>query len=540
MPVLAPASNLPRAPSLASTSAEDSNCKKMARGIVKIALPILVTLATAFLLHLALPSSLSLIRAIVIPVATTATLFALTFFFRVQQAEPELPLSATAPCGLKNVGNDCWMNSLAQLIRIDQEMRKWFTEVPDKLAEHSGYLEYFSQELLENLPEQLPQEVYLKLIEKEMDTPDNRQKLDEYANRIRRLNPAKKEHLFRYLRFLRPPLANLNDARPSAKVLADTLLTFKKFMQAYDAYDAGARRAPGQVLRAIPVRNRRAPAPPARPQPPAPFNSHELRLAVCRVSGGQLDEHLQIDPAEGITAGVQWLLPDELKGQMQERKHYDLPRNALTGAAQPFVDPQDGAEIRDGRIVIVNHPYDGVINCEMFGSFPNVKYSLDRFFEDSEEVDEPIKRTIDGINYEFPLVKTERQFLTAPKSLWLPAKRFRPVVSQWAGLHRMMPNWFDAQPQYQIKMEDPMEIQEILTIQPVQGGPARYKLDGFICHLGPTLDSGHYISYRRGKDDEGRDAWFKMNDELVTRISDAQMRAVLPTAYVPHYSRIDE
>jgi ubiquitin C-terminal hydrolase len=177
----------------------------------------------------------------------------------------------------------------------------------------------------------------------------------------------------------------------------------------------------------------------------------------------------------------------------------------------------------------------------MVGNFPNIKQSLESAFEEwNHNPANRITRTINGIEYEFPRIKDESQFLTAPKSLWLPPKRYRRVEPQWAGLHRMMPNWFDAQPADQIKDERPMTFQEILTIQPVQGGPARYKLDGFICHLGQTPDSGHYISYRLGKDDEGREAWFEMNDSVVTRISDAQMRAVLPTAYIPHYSRIED
>jgi len=522
---------------------EPSCCKQVIQTIQEIAIQILVGSALAVGLFFTFPVSLSLV---LIPVAVSAAFIAMNFFFeKVQplQIPASLPIPRTAPMGLANVGNDCWLNSFLQMVLLDRGLNKWFREVPDQLDTHAGYLTFFSQEILENLPNPLPEEAYGALA---VGDPA-RVLIDNYAALLRAKPEAEKAKLFTYMQFLRKFPSVMNPAA-TPQVVARTLLKFKDLVT---IYDQGQANRPGEALR----RPLAPPPPPpadsnavvpARPAEPALYNSHDLRMAlgtICpqinRNQAGNVDPNSQQDPTEVLPWIGQCLLPDHLKMQIQERQHYGLPYDAA-GALVPIPDVAAGAQLVDGKVIVKNEDLAvPMLSFGIQGSFPNMQDFLSRYFDEpNHDSDNRIKRQIDGVEYVFPSVKTERQILHAPSSLWLPSKRFCRVASQWIGLHRMIPSLFDAEPARIIKFNDSVEFQEIIEIQPVHGDLARYELDGFILHRGGCA-GGHYVSYKRGVDDQGNQAWFLMDDSRITRVSDEQMRAALEKAYIPHYSRIE-
>jgi len=546
-PVTQPVTQLAPAQPLAAATG-DSCCKKAIQVIESIALQILVPLALALGLYFTLPFSISVI---VIPVAVTAALVAMNYFFAKAApvaAEPTLPMTETAPAGLRNAGNDCWLNSLLQVIKNDQVMKQWFTEVPNALVAHCSYFDYLSQALLENLPAQLPPAAYGNLAAND----PRRGRIDNYAQNIRNKTQAEKDKLFPYLRFLRQfPTAMNPQATP--QVVAATLVEFKKFMT---SYEKGQRERPGQALRlpAPPVAPAAAPTAPATQQgkaavaaaEPQNYNSHDLRMAIANIwpqinmQDGHMAANSQQDPDEAFP-GIEFLLPEHLKIQIQERQHYDLPYNQTTGQLQPISDVANNARLVDGRVIVKDaDPTSAYLKCAISGSYPNAQNFIERYFDDpNSDSGNRIKRTIDGIEYEFPLVRTERQFLTAPESLWIQAKRFERTTSQWVGLHRIAPDLFPAQPSTSLKLNDSIEFQQIVEVQPVNGPLVRLALDSFIHHSG-VCGGGHYTSYERRVDAQGNATYFKMDDSRITRISETKWRSALEEAYIVHYSKMEE
>jgi hypothetical protein len=527
----------PKGPPPAEQGVEPGCLKRLVQSVIRLAIQVLVPLSAAFLACVTLPLSIS---AIVVPVATVATIASMFFFFdKPKQAEPVLPLSRTAPLGLRNAGNDCWLNSLCQILYIDRGLKKWFSEVPNGLDRHVDYFPYFDQDLIENLPEILPEEFYQRLQEQ-----GNRQVVDRYAAYVRQLSPETKERVFSYLRVLRR-FFDLEGVQ-KGKDAALCLLEFKKFM---NAYDAGMREErPGQVLLQVVE-----PAPAAvnqqalaeQAQRPREFDTHQLRDAIARaipqinLVDGQIQPHSQQDASETFNFfGL--LLPENFNPQMELRKRYELPRNVVTGQLQPLFDPANDARQIDDRTIAKEEPPPLVLQCSISGSYPNRRDLLNRSFKHTNhDLDNRITRELDGVTYCFRLAEEENQYLKAPDSIWVGLKRFVRNTPQWEGLHRVLPKWFDAAPPHLIKLEDPVECQETVEIEPTNGPTARYKLDGFICHQGKTPQSGHYISYKLGLDDEDKPAWFQMNDSRVTRVSDAKMRSELEKAYMIHYSKIE-
>jgi hypothetical protein len=501
-------------PATNSTAPVDSNYKKIIQVIVEIAVQMLVPLGAAFLMYFTLPLSISLIAA---PIAAVASAIAISFFIpKKVEPQPVLPLTATAPSGLRNGGNDCWANSLAQMLRIDAGIKKWFTEAPDGLETHAMYFEYFSQELLENLlaPGPLPEEVYGNLA---VGDP-LRAWIDDYINWLRNRPEEERENILCYLRFIR------QSAMPNE--VAKSLSDFKDFMEAYD------QAAPGQIV-AIPndpmaAGNQVAGA--ARP-----YYTRSLRIAINRVFQDITTDASQQDPATAIS-GMDKLLPDHLKVQTQVTKRYDIR------GKEPFrpQDAQAGARTNDdGNEIIQIEPGVAIpkIEAPMNGSFPNIQNFLERRSNapNRHPGEGSVKRLSYGVEAEYPLLWEKFEYVTAPATLWVQIKRFRHIEPQFPGLHRMMPDWFRAKPADQVKNEGEVEIQDVIELQPVNGPLARYRLDGFIVHLGVD-NGGHYISYRLGEDG----VWYKCDDSQVIRMSDAQMQEARKKAYIPHYSKIEE
>jgi hypothetical protein len=107
----------------------------IAKAIGEVAFLILIPLGTLLALYATLPLSIS---SIVIPVAALGMTFISAFFFipgigssqavklpflGVHDYDQALP--AGAPRGIPNRGNNCWMNSLMQLLRNDAPFMAW-------------------------------------------------------------------------------------------------------------------------------------------------------------------------------------------------------------------------------------------------------------------------------------------------------------------------------------------------------------------------------------------------------------------------------
>jgi len=79
---------------------------------------------------------------------------------------------------------------------------------------------------------------------------------------------------------------------------------------------------------------------------------------------------------------------------------------------------------------------------------------------------------------------------------------------------------------------------EVTKSQPKVGGttvlPARYRLEAFISHKGPSVHSGHYVAHIR-TESEG---WVLYNDEKVVRADAESVGTLKPLAYLYVFKRI--
>jgi hypothetical protein len=376
-------------------------------------------------------------------------------------------------------------------------MREWFERVPSHgLPVHIEWFPTFSQELLENLPAELPFEVLAGLEE------DRRDAANAYAQSIRVMGDEAKQNLFTYLRFLRE--------KEKPEKVAAALCHFKFFLH---CYASGATEAGRQVMR------------PARrgEQAPQPYTNERLRAVLGELSPVMLSAAaIQQDAADGVRVIQDLLLPRHLQLQVESWTYYN------TRGKPPLV----GERVVDGCATIEQARSLSPVLLPPKGDALNIQNLIHRFIKDRN----PEGRIVSN-GYEYQKSKIENKFTSAPDSLWLFVNRQHMFRSPWVGLHRLMPDWFDARPPIQTKYEFSIEAQETIEV-PTNGGLSRYTLDGFIWHQGAD-GAGHYISYVRKKDADGKDVWFELNDSVVTRLTDERMREFCSKSLIYHYSKID-
>jgi len=534
-----PTSAKPAAPvptPLSMAVSRTSKCKSVAQVIAEIAIQILAPFASSLLLFFTLPVSIS---AIAIPVAAVASAFAVTFFFAHEQAvkkpEPKLALPTTpaaletVPSGLANAGNDCWLNSISQMMRCDKGMTRWFSEVPNNLDQYVPFLDHLSAvQLLIPIPAVLPPAVYGTL------DAAGQAALNTRVQWIRGMTDANRATLYRYLDFLREP----RDAEPLGT--AEALVAFKNFMDCYEVAPRGKPVVesipevspkvtpvvtPPDSKSAAPTASAKKATPPKKTAEPALYKTANLRLALSKISPFMSAENKQQDTTAAIRAINNCLLPSYLKLELRVRNHFDIDgKPPIPGAV-------------DGKII------EGVgespIALSIKGDAPNIRDRLVQYFNEKAESGNRIKRTIGGVEYEYFLTHIESQVVRAPESLWIVLNRQHSYKPLWAGLHRLLPNWLNAKPQSEKKVEAVVEVQDTIGIQPIEGPVAQYKNDGFIVNVGEDNKS-HYVSYKLGKDDEGNDAWYQMNDRTVSSLSNAQKHKIRESGgLIFHYSKIE-
>jgi hypothetical protein len=470
--------------------------KVVLRTIGTIALQILLPIiAAAFLLYFALPTFIALAA---IPIAAVVTAIAISRLFAKEgsQSEPVLPppeplvpIPATIPCGLTNMGAaDCWLNSIVQIIRVDVDMRKWFTEVPDQLDVHIGYFKYLNQELLENLPEVLPQQAY-----GDLDANDTvgRAAIDAYANEIRNKSEPERQNLFRYLRFLR------QSKKTEVQAIAGALVEFRTCMHCYDLSEH--RKGGELVLRPF-----------EEGRPREPYSTANLRIALSRVGIVSAD-CVQQDMGAAIEGVIfDYLLPTDCRLDAEQWRHFDIE-----GKPPIQVLPSE-RRIIDGRIAVNGDK--NLIHLWVKGSDQSTRNLLDQYFSDDLSLKE---ETLQRSNYQYPILKEQTIIPHPPKSLWMDFMR-QSIFAQTGEENEIV------------------EIQKTIEIQTIEKGPVEYKLDGCIVHTG-NLKGGHYFSYRLTKDGQNNDVWYEMNDRRVTLKTETEMRKILSEqGYMFHYSKIEE
>ncbi|CAK9011084.1 unnamed protein product [Durusdinium trenchii] len=93
-------------------------------------------------------------------------------------------------------------------------------------------------------------------------------------------------------------------------------------------------------------------------------------------------------------------------------------------------------------------------------------------------------------------------------------KRFPPVL--YIQLKRFM---FDIEKMDMNKLNSKMEFPQILDLEDFAKGSGQYMLHTVIVHSG-GVSSGHYYTFVRSLDSEGKSQWIKFDDEMVTFCSE--------------------
>ncbi|MBM3193303.1 MAG: ubiquitin carboxyl-terminal hydrolase [Chlamydiae bacterium] len=69
-------------------------------------------------------------------------------------------------------------------------------------------------------------------------------------------------------------------------------------------------------------------------------------------------------------------------------------------------------------------------------------------------------------------------------------------------------------------------------------GPTEYECDAFITHIGPRINSGHYVAFVKKQDETGRVTYWKCNDSHVSEISETKFVSEMKDAYFLHFKKV--
>jgi len=554
------------------------NWKLTLQKIVEILAQLLVPFAMTWIAFLVLPMPL-------VPLVAIASAFTTAFLFAPRKTElkavpyeeihpPALPLLPGATKGIINGGNNCWLNSLLQVMRCDEGWMQWLRNTPDGLVNRWANLLPLNI-LFPDAPA-----VPATLIPLLPDRPRNFNPMT--AREWTSWRRAGDTRILNWLRMI-PEAANLpltlfNDPMPERNRIVEKLrqVAEREQMTAAEkanlaakigAMQAGLRmlREPNPQVNRLPIAERaifreqlqevqriRA-LPPGEKQQlqryltmlrsmevvnrvngaqclttmrdfyrnyeaGIPVRSQEIRLCLSTLLNTiRPDIGQQSDPTEAYTALID-LFPPELKTEREIRKIYKtrgLP------------------DIAGGPIRTERQSSNGIIPLELMGNCPRVSDMLHHFSDKPAGDDEPARLAdVNGQNHMYSLEREQFQFVRAPASLWLHLKRFTNEVP-WSFLHSIFPCCFSIPKAEPTKITRHIDLSEEIEIQTIEEGAARYRLDGFGVHLGSSQHGGHYISYRR----EG-DVWYEMNDNHVRRIDGKELERAKAQAYFTHHSRI--
>ncbi|MGL5263040.1 MAG: ubiquitin carboxyl-terminal hydrolase [Candidatus Rhabdochlamydia sp.] len=118
---------------------------------------------------------------------------------------------------------------------------------------------------------------------------------------------------------------------------------------------------------------------------------------------------------------------------------------------------------------------------------------------------------------EASIIKEELKFGKLPEHLFISLERF-------------VPNWEN--PKKPTKFTNPIEIPEQLDAKLLKKDASnqKYELSSFIVHIGQTINGGHYIAYRKVKDQ-----WVKCNDGDISYPSKEEMLTAAKNSYICFY-----
>ncbi len=118
---------------------------------------------------------------------------------------------------------------------------------------------------------------------------------------------------------------------------------------------------------------------------------------------------------------------------------------------------------------------------------------------------------------EVSIVKEELRLSKLPKHLLINLERFVPNVKN---------------PGQSTKFTNPIEIPEELDAKLLKKDASnqKYELSSFIVHIGQTINGGHYIAYRKVKDQ-----WVKCDDGDISDSSKEEMLTAAKNSYICFY-----
>ncbi|MDP1609327.1 MAG: hypothetical protein Q8L98_08470 [Chlamydiales bacterium] len=95
------------------------------------------------------------------------------------------------------------------------------------------------------------------------------------------------------------------------------------------------------------------------------------------------------------------------------------------------------------------------------------------------------------------------------------------------------------------KIHTPVEVPERLDLAPQhlglkQEAKIAYELTGFIEHVGPTPNTGHYIGYVSRKDSQGNKHYFRCNDSAVEEIQQGQFLEKAKVSYMHSFKKVND
>lgn len=108
---------------------KETDWRLIAKTITELFLQVITPLALVLLLSLLAPSSMS---AIVLPSVALCAVALGPFIF---MERPEPPLPPGAPRGIERAGNNCWVNTMFQMLSADEQIMQWIRsdECPRRL-----------------------------------------------------------------------------------------------------------------------------------------------------------------------------------------------------------------------------------------------------------------------------------------------------------------------------------------------------------------------------------------------------------------------
>jgi len=349
-----------------------SSCGKR---VLEIALQLLIPFGLTWAAFMLFP-------VIFVPFVTVGSVAATALTFASLQKKPELvpPPPREATRGIERLGANCWVNSLAQILRCDRGIMDWFRNAPDLfdlgilllLPEHVVFLP-------EGAPVPLPQD-FVPFCNPALH-PQLCVRAAEKIAEIQAMAPEARQNLLCYFRVLSNIDAGLRIA--SAHII-------NKFQAFYENYDA-AVEANLRVMTA---------------------DSQTLREAfhaiAPRISANPLDCQ---DPTEAFAVVIRDLLPPELKVRLQNRR-------VLGEEGLPPILNRQEVVIQD------EEPSMGYVPLAIQGDHPRLEDLL-QWNRRSSGGTRVRRMGVDNQIHEYMIMAEERRFVRPPASLWIQLHRLQ-------------------------------------------------------------------------------------------------------------------